>query len=545
MLGERRDQSNVRGGACDHDHRCGAQFAGRRKPGGGYTYHDFMQNRHFDIAGPNLSSEEHKKIDQEYTGYLEAQRREAIAAALAKKQSDQIQADLEKKAQQQPAGTNPAVGPPMVITPTNVPANVAKEPADRSKTAPCEDGSISCSWSKLSATLRNALGSAPRAKFINMVSLRPPFCDTKGARDYLSRPAGLDFALLDSDYERPHMRHHCGTNSFFGGAMTHVAATPQRPSSCRGMSLYGKTALVTAAIAVASAAATWISDSDLNAWVSSSFFKVVSTLPPVRDWFSPGTAASSLAMSSSLERYVESLLPEIELKVRQAKSRLAQELQSEGWRVAVTEESKPSRVIGVPLPKARPIEANLQNELVADRSDSRTLLQKLSDLLPARITLASLAPDGGLFSRGPDLASLGYDSLTAVYDISARAVYMPNGSKLEAHSGFGSLMDDPEHVHERNVGATPPNIYDLIPRERLFHGVQALRMVPVGESDTYGRSGLLTHSYLLGPNGESNGCVSIRNYNKFLSAFKNGEIKRLVVVPSLNDRVSAPRRSIS
>ena len=89
-------------------------------------------------------------------------------------------------------------------------------------------------------------------------------------------------------------------------------------------------------------------------------------------------------------------------------------------------------------------------------------------------------------SDGPDLAALGYDNLTAVYDISARAVYMPNGAKLEAHSGFGNLMDDPGHVSERNVGATPPNVYDLTPRERLFHGVPALRMVPVDDREYSG-----------------------------------------------------------
>ena len=74
-----------------------------------------MQNRHFDIAGPNPSPEELKKFDQEYTGYLHKQRREAIAGALAKKQSD-LQVDIEKE-QQQPAGNNPRIGPPMVITP--------------------------------------------------------------------------------------------------------------------------------------------------------------------------------------------------------------------------------------------------------------------------------------------------------------------------------------------------------------------------------------------------------------------------------------------
>ena len=50
---------------------CNAKFAGRRKPGGGYTYFDFMQNRNFDIAGPNPTPEEQKKIDEEYIVYLE------------------------------------------------------------------------------------------------------------------------------------------------------------------------------------------------------------------------------------------------------------------------------------------------------------------------------------------------------------------------------------------------------------------------------------------------------------------------------------------
>ncbi len=45
--------------------------------------------------------------------------------------------------------------------------------------------------------------------------------------------------------------------------------------------------------------------------------------------------------------------------------------------------------------------------------------------------------------------------------------------------------------------------------------------------------------------GESNGCVSIKNYEKFLNAFNNGEIKRLVVVASFSDGVSAARRSVS
>ena len=43
---------------------CNARFAGRRKPGGGYTYYDFMQDRKFDIGGPNPTAEERKQIDR-------------------------------------------------------------------------------------------------------------------------------------------------------------------------------------------------------------------------------------------------------------------------------------------------------------------------------------------------------------------------------------------------------------------------------------------------------------------------------------------------
>src|ERR1700730_14530095 len=74
----------------------------------------------------------------------------------------------------------------------------------------------------------------------------------------------------------------------------------------------------------------------------------------------------------------------------------------------------------------------------------------------------------------------------------------------------------------------------LAPREQLFHGVQALCLKPVGSGDIFGRAGLLAHTYMLGPNGDSNGCVSFKNYNSFLQAFQIGEVKRLVVVARLD-----------
>jgi Protein of unknown function (DUF2778) len=124
-----------------------------------------------------------------------------------------------------------------------------------------------------------------------------------------------------------------------------------------------------------------------------------------------------------------------------------------------------------------------------------------------------------------------YDRSTAVYDISARTVYLPDGSRLEAHSGLGSKLDDPRYVHVKMQGATPPHVYELTPREALFHGVPALRLTPIGGEDAiFGRRGLLAHTYMLGPNGDSNGCVSFKDYNAFLNAYRNHGIKRLAVV---------------
>ena len=79
---------------------CNAKFAGRRKPGGGYSYFDFMQNRNFDIAGPNPTAEERELIDGAYMGFLDAQAREAVVSAqLARRQNEQLRADLESARQ--------------------------------------------------------------------------------------------------------------------------------------------------------------------------------------------------------------------------------------------------------------------------------------------------------------------------------------------------------------------------------------------------------------------------------------------------------------
>ena len=337
--------------------------------------------------------------------------------------------------------------------------------------------------------------------------------------------------------------------------MAYAATTDDEIPSGLSISTLGKIASIVVTLAVASGAAAWVTGFDPVALVRDTVSPKTSDALTFDDRFLPGSVAPPVNFSAGL--LVQSWSSELELKLQQAKSRLAQKLQSQDVqadsRTTVVDEPKPPSVVAaVPLPKPRPVETKLEAQsapastAAAARPDDRTLLQKLSDLLPSGgIRLASLAPDGGLFRAGPDLAALGYDKFTAVYDISARTVYMPNGLKLEAHSGIGSLMDDPGHVSERMVGATPPAVYDLKPRERLFHGVEALRMIPQDASAALGRSGLLAHSYMLGPKGDSNGCVSIRDYDSFLKAYKDGEINRLVVVPSLNDATTASRRSVS
>ncbi|MGN6471947.1 MAG: DUF2778 domain-containing protein [Rhizobiaceae bacterium] len=140
---------------------------------------------------------------------------------------------------------------------------------------------------------------------------------------------------------------------------------------------------------------------------------------------------------------------------------------------------------------------------------------------------------GKLFERKPRLPGLG--SGVAVYDIRNAVVYMPNGEKLEAHSGLGPMTDKPKYVDEKNRGPTPPNTYKLVLRERRFHGVEAIRLLPVDGNNKYGRVGLLAHTYMLrGGLAQSNGCVVFKDYKRFLNAFKKGKVTRLVVVPDLS-----------
>ncbi len=183
--------------------------------------------------------------------------------------------------------------------------------------------------------------------------------------------------------------------------------------------------------------------------------------------------------------------------------------------------------------------AGLTNAVRQESVGREAGLDALGLAPPAQARLA----DSGALDDDSSGALPGFDRWTAVYDISAHTVYLPNGRTLEAHSGLGARLDDPRYVHERMRGPTPPSVYDLELREKPFHGVRALRLKPQDERDTYGRTGLLAHTYMLGPRGDSNGCVVFKDYDVFLAAFEAGALKRLVVVTRL-DKATAQQPAV-
>lgn len=127
---------------------CNAKFAGRRKAGGGYSYYDFLQDRTFDIAGPNPTPEEQRKIDQSYTAYLASQRRSNEAAEAAARQQREQQ---EQQAQQVALRTEAERVPVPVERPKVL--QIVGDARPRPKGAPCTKGSFSCEWPRLSESL--------------------------------------------------------------------------------------------------------------------------------------------------------------------------------------------------------------------------------------------------------------------------------------------------------------------------------------------------------------------------------------------------------
>jgi hypothetical protein len=136
---------------------CSAKFAGRRKAGGGYTYYDFMQNRSFDIAGPNPTPEEQKYIDQQYSLYLEKQRHDNVTAAVMAERQPPQPVTLRGEFDNTPA-FGEKVPLPMQRPKPLTPAQLAEARA-RAKAHACAKekemakDSFSCNWPVLSEKL--------------------------------------------------------------------------------------------------------------------------------------------------------------------------------------------------------------------------------------------------------------------------------------------------------------------------------------------------------------------------------------------------------
>jgi hypothetical protein len=250
----------------------------------------------------------------------------------------------------------------------------------------------------------------------------------------------------------------------------------------------------------------------------------------------PG-AAAAVTLASLDQRFAPMRLPEaadaaVDAAIALAlatgeEEALAAESNEEA--IASLESRLPDEIV-VPIPRpaysAKPKQAS--TALAYANPDAKIEEEEQRDGIFGRLfgRRDSLLPDRG--------------SKVAVYDISAQVVYMPNGDKLEAHSGLAHMKDNPRYVKEKNKGPTPPNLYNLRMREARFHGVEAIRLLPADGKKKYNRDGLLAHTYMYVAGGgkdrsQSNGCVVFKDYDKFLTAFKRGEVKHMIVVGHLKE----------
>lgn len=178
--------------------------------------------------------------------------------------------------------------------------------------------------------------------------------------------------------------------------------------------------------------------------------------------------------------------------------------------------------IGAPLPTTK--SENSKRQLPSGNK---------AEIPPPVRALAYARPDVSDEDSGlpPRAAVPHIEAGVAYYDISAHTIYLPDGARLEAHSGNGKYKDDPRYASVKDHGPTPPNTYKLSMRESLFHGVPALRLTPADGINKFGRVGLLAHTYLRRRPGDSAGCIAVKDYYRFLKYYQRGEIHTLVIVP--------------
>ena len=194
----------------------------------------------------------------------------------------------------------------------------------------------------------------------------------------------------------------------------------------------------------------------------------------------------------------------------------------------------------VPLPEARPAleTVTIERKPAEEKPVARVRRDEKRKGKADEEEVAFAKPERSLFgdlfkSKGGSTGWPGKGTRVAIYDVSNATVYMPDGTKLRAHSGIGKMRDNPDYEHIKMNGPTPAGIYRLKMRQRRQLGVEAIRMLSIDGRDPKNRTGLLTHTNLLRGQKGSHGCVAFQNYEPFLNAFKRGHVTMLVVVPEL------------
>jgi hypothetical protein len=139
---------------------CDSRFPGRRKPGGGYTYYDFMQNRHFDIAGPVPTAKELKQIDKEFIRYLAARNPTVFPRDAELLQPSNIARRSKPGAPAKPTGKQ--MVPRTAAAQRNEIRHAAMQPA-------CRDTPLACGWMKFTSrvkTIKDDLFSPPSREML-------------------------------------------------------------------------------------------------------------------------------------------------------------------------------------------------------------------------------------------------------------------------------------------------------------------------------------------------------------------------------------------
>jgi len=145
---------------------CDSRFPGRRKAGGGYTYYDFMQNRHFDIAGPIPTAKELKQIDQEFIRYLAA--RNPSAGSGEGQRAKAIRPETARSA-------GKPENKPRVATQTTGLAHARPATSqNKSKPLDCRETPVACGWTSLTTQVKSVAHGlfGPPAKEVKVSRLQ-------------------------------------------------------------------------------------------------------------------------------------------------------------------------------------------------------------------------------------------------------------------------------------------------------------------------------------------------------------------------------------